>query len=149
MAKPRLLFFQYRPFENTQPFLKTHKESHVKCLRQYFDVVLVQRDADYEALCETHKPDLSLFEAGGNRETGRRLNIARTNCCPQIPKLALHNADAWSNARAGFRSDLDRWGIENYFSICCSEVEHSPDMSDRAFVWPNFIDPEVFHTVER
>ena len=143
--KPRLLFLQYEPSKTTQPFLRAHKDLHVKCLRQFFDVELVQHDADYEALCDKYDPDISLFEAGGNRETGRRLKITRANSRPDIPKIALHNADAWSSDRSGFRSDLDHWDIETYFSICCTEVEHSPEMRDRAFVWANFIDPDVFY----
>ncbi len=62
----------------------------------------------------------------------------------RIPKLALHNANSWSDCRSGFFSDLEHWDVEACFSICTTTVEYMPEIADRMFVWPNFVDPAVY-----
>ena len=121
-----------------------HKNEHVKCLSTFFDVTVVTTDGDYDAICDRLQPDLCLFEAGVNHASCRRLKIANTHRHPEVPKIALHNADGFCNARAGFLSDLDRWGIETFFCISTTAAEHMPQLGDRLFTWPNCIDPTVF-----
>jgi hypothetical protein len=110
LTKPRLLFFQYKYDERLPAFLLMHKQEHVKCLSEFFEVILVREDCDYQQICEMYKPDIALFESGVNHETCQRLEISNTRCYPEIPKLGLHHADAFCNARAGFLSDMDHWG---------------------------------------
>ena len=100
-AKPKLVFFQYRYDERLPAFLLIHKQEHVKCLSQFFDVTVIQEDCDYQQICDTYHPDLALFESGVNHETCQRLAIRNTRAHPDIPKLGLHHADAFCNARAG------------------------------------------------
>ena len=40
---------------------------------------------------------------------------------------------------------MERWGIGTYFSLCVSMAEYCPSIADDLFVWPNFVDPDVFH----
>ncbi len=142
--KPRLVFFQYRYDERLPAFLLLHTLDHVKCLSQFFDVTVIREDCDYDAVCDRYEPAVTLFEAGVNHVTCRRPNIANTGSHARIPKLGLHNADAFCNARAGFLSDMDRWGIETFFAICTTAAEHTPEIADNLFVWPNFVDPELY-----
>lgn len=143
-AKPRLVFFQYRYDEHLPAFLLIHKHEHVKCLSQFFDVIVIQKDCDYRQICDTYHPDLTLFESGVNHETCQRLKIENTRAHPGIPKIGLHHADSFCNARAGFLSDMDHWGIHTFFAISTTAAEHTPEIADNLFYWPVFIDPTLF-----
>ena len=143
-SKPKLLFFQFRYDENVPYFLLIHKQEHVQCLELFFEVILINEDADYRELCEIHEPDLALFETGLQLASAHRLNITNTHAYPDIPKLGFFNADSWANTREGILSDMDHWGIETYFSICVTAPEHTPEVAQNLFVWPNFINPRVF-----
>src|SRR5438105_374073 len=144
-ANPRLLFFQYRYDGRLAPFLLEHKREHVKCLQQFFDVTVIHEDGDYLELCDRHRPDLALFESGVNHETCRRLHIQNVRANAQVPRVGLHHADGFCNARAGFLSDMDLWGIDSFFSIATTAAEHTPEMADNLFTWPVFIDPDIYH----
>jgi tetratricopeptide (TPR) repeat protein len=140
--KPRLVFFQWQ-HDLLPNFLRLHMHQHVKCLSHFFDVILINKNCDYQQICETHEPDLVLFESGYRSSISRRLVITNTSSNPNIPKLGFHNGDAWCDCRVGFISDMDNWGIESYFSICATTAEHTPEIADKLFVWPNFIDSDV------
>lgn len=142
--KPRLLFFQNRYDARLPPFLLTHIQEHVHCLREFFDVTVVRHDCDYVEVCDRYQPDLVLVESGVNHLACRRPRVANTRRNSEIPKLGLHNADAFCNARAGFLSDMDHWGIETFFAIATTAAEHTPEISDRLLYWPVFIDPKVY-----
>ena len=144
-GKPKLVFFQNRYDERLPQFLLIHKKDHVKCLSQFFEVTVIHEDCDYQKVCDTYQPDLVLFESGVNHVTCRRPHISNVNSCPKIPKLGLHNADAFCNARAGFLSDMDHWGIDTFFSIATTAAEHTPEIAENLFIWPNFVDPEIYH----
>jgi hypothetical protein len=143
-AKPRLVFFQYRYDEKLPEFLLIHKRDHVRCLSEFFDVVVVDQDCDYQEICDTHEPDLVLFESGVNHTTCTRLKISNIRACAGVPRAGLHNADAFCNARSGFLSDMDHWGVETFFTITTTAAEHMPDLADHIFAWPNCIDPDVY-----
>ncbi len=117
---------------------------HVRCLSEFFDVTVISRDCDYREMCDTYEPDLALFESGVNHTTCRKLTITNVRSCSAVPKLGLHNADGFCNARAGFLSDMDHWGIESFFTISLTTAEHTPEIADHLFVWPNAVDPEVY-----
>jgi hypothetical protein len=143
-ARPRLLFFQYRYDPRLPAFVVQHARDHVRCLSRFFDVTVVSEDCDYARACETHRADLVLFEGGVNHASCRRPEVTNTRAHASIPKAGLHNADAFCNARAGFLSDMERLGVETYFAISTTAAEHTPEMADRVFSWPNFVDPEVY-----
>ncbi|MBY5773312.1 glycosyltransferase [Rhizobium leguminosarum] len=145
--KPRLVFFQWdhQPNANAAGYLLLHMQQQVKCLATHFDVVVINRDCDYAEICDRYEPDLTLFESGYRSHGSRRIKITNTNTHIAIPKLGLHNADAWCDRRAGFLSDMEQWGIEAYFAIATMTPEYMPAVKENLFVWPNFIDPEVYH----
>ena len=143
-AKPKLVFFQYKYDEHLPEFLLMHKRAHVKCLSEFFDLTLIDEDCDYQQICGKYEPDLALFESGVNHDTCQRLEIKNIRRCPEIPKLGFHNADGFCNARAGFLSDMDHWGIETFFALSITAAEHTPEIANNLFVWPNFVDPEIY-----
>jgi hypothetical protein len=142
--KPRLVFFQSRYDDQLPAFLLLHMQAHVDCLSHFFDVIVVNRDCDYQQVCDEHEPDLALFESGVTASR-HKLKIKNVRANRHIPKLGLHNSDPFCNARAGFLSDMDDWGIDTYFAIATTAAEHTPEIADRLYVWPNFIDPATYH----
>lgn len=145
--KPKLVFFQWdhQPNAEAANYLLLHMQQHVKCLATHFDVVVINHDCDYAEICDRHEPDLALFESGYRSHGSRRIRITNTDARPGVPKLGLHNADPWCDRRAGFLSDMEQWGIETYFSISTMMPEYTPEIAENLFIWPNFIDPEIYH----
>jgi Glycosyl transferases group 1 len=138
-VKPKLAFFRWtRP--GLPRFIQRHLDEQVACLRHHFDVVLVDTDCDYAEVCETHRPDLALFESGVYAGPRR---ITNTSAFPDIPKVGFCNADTYCVTRSVFLSDMERWGVETYFTLSVSMAEYTPEIADRLFVWPNFVDPAV------
>jgi Glycosyl transferases group 1 len=143
MNKPKLVFFQWR-HEGLPKFLQLHMQLHVKCLAEFFEVILINEDCDYQQICDTYQPDLALFESGYRTAISQKIKIKNTSAHPEIPKLGFHNGDAWCDWRTGFISDMEHWGIETFFSICITTAEHTPEIADNLFVWPNFADADTY-----
>ncbi|NHC33844.1 glycosyltransferase [Scytonema millei] len=144
ITKPKLVFFQPKHDQNLPNFTLLHRQQHIKCLSEFFEVILIHEDCDYQQICDKYQPDLTLFENAGNILDCHRLTIKNTHTHPQVPKLGLLNADAWCNSRAVFLSDMERWGIGTFFSISITAAEHTPEIAENLFVWPNFIDAEIY-----
>ena len=144
--KPKLLFFQRKSRTNLPQFLLMHRQHHVKCLSEFFEVVVIQEECDYQEVCEKYDPDLVIFEmlSGAEFVGTHRVTVKNISTSTGPLKVALHNADAWCDARSGFFSDMEHMGIDVAFSICATAVEHAPELSDKLFVWPNFIDSDVY-----
>jgi tetratricopeptide (TPR) repeat protein len=142
-VKPKLVFFTYKYDRQLPDFLLIHHREHIKCLAESFDVTVVDESCDYQYVCDKYEPDLTLFESGLNILTCRRNDIRNTQACPQVPKVGFVNADAWCETRSGTLSEMDQWGVETLFSISVTAAEHAPEIADRLFAMPNFIDPLV------
>jgi hypothetical protein len=138
-AKPRLLFF--RRHGNLPAFIISQLKQHVKCLSIFFDVRLISENGDYKELCERFQPDLTLVESG---VYGSPPHITNRLSCPEVPKLGLLNADAYCPTRSTFLADMERWGIESFFTISVSMPEYLPENTDQLFIWPNFVDPKIY-----
>lgn len=141
--KPILVFFQWN-HAGLPMFLKLHMQLHVKCLSQFFDVILINHNCDYREICDKYQPDLALFESGYRTSISKKITIKNTNAYPEIPKLGLHNGDAWCECRTGFISDMAHWGIDTFFTIGTTTAEHTPEIAENLFVWPNFIDDTIY-----
>ncbi len=138
--RPRLVLFRWlRP--GLPPFISQHLDEHVRCLRHHFDVVVIGEDCDYGEVCERHRPDLAVFESGVYAGPRR---ITGTSSCPDVPKIGFCNADAYCATRSVFLSDMERWGVETFFTLAVAMPEYTPEIADRLFLWPNFVDPGVY-----
>ena len=144
-VKPRLAFFTYRYDPSLPEFLSMHHGEHINCLSQFFDVFVVDQDADYQDICDRIHPDLAVFETGLNLLSCRRPKIKNVRSSRSVPKVALINADAWCETRAGTISEMEQWDVEAAFSISVTAAEHMRSMWDRIFVWPNCVDPQLYH----
>src|ERR1700757_1414209 len=147
--RPKLLFFQYRYDQTLPSFILGHMREHVACLEQFFEVILVNDDCDYEEVCEKYQPDLTLVEGSFTVSQARRPRVTNPRANPRIPKVGFLHSDAFSQGRAGFLSDMECWGIDTYFAISVTAAEHTPAIADRLFVWPNFVDPAIFHDYQQ
>lgn len=143
-SKPRLTFFQSKYDEGLPAFLRIHKQEHIKCLSEFFELTVVNEDCNYQQICDKHQPDLTLFESGVSFPSCKRLTITNTKGYSRIPKLGFLHTDAFCWSRAGSLSDMDHWGIDTFFSIATTASEHTPSIAKNLFVWPNFADAEVY-----
>jgi glycosyl transferase family 1 len=137
---PKLVFFRWTR-AGLPHFIQQHLEEQLRCLRQHFDVVVIDDDCDYGEVCETHRPDMTLFESGVYAGPRR---ITNTSACPEVPKVGFYNGDAYCATRSVFLSDMERWGVETFFTLSVAMAEYTPDIADRLFVWPNFVDADVY-----
>ncbi len=138
--RPKLIFF--RSVRDQMPaFLTAHIAEQSRCLRQFFDVVELPPDCDYDEVCDRQQPDLVMFESGVDSGNRRIRNISAH---PHVPKLGFLHCDAFDVARARFISEMSEWGIETFFTHSVAMGEYTPEIADRLYVWPNFIDPTVF-----
>ncbi|HVU15370.1 MAG TPA: glycosyltransferase [Candidatus Didemnitutus sp.] len=144
LSKPRLVFFQHRNDEKMPDFLLAHRRAHVDCLAHFFEVTVHNSDGDFGEICDRLRPDLTLFECGLNQLSCRKPRITNLQSRPEVPKAALHNADAWCDARAGLLADVEEMGIETFFAISVTSFEHTPELGDGLYVWPNCIDARMF-----
>jgi tetratricopeptide (TPR) repeat protein len=143
-TKPKLIFFQYEYSARLPEFLLIHKREHVACLSEFFDVIVIDKDCDYQQICDQYQPDLTLFESGVPNPACKRLAITNTSTHSHIPKLGFLHADAFCCARAGFLSDMDQWGIETFVAIATSAPEHMSAIANRLFLWPNCVNPGIY-----
>ncbi|PTM97174.1 glycosyltransferase family protein [Mycoplana dimorpha] len=137
---PRLIFF--RSLRTGMPeFLKTHVIEQSRCLGQFFEVIELPPAGDYDEICDRIQPDVVLFESGV--DSGER-QLRNVSAHPQISKLGFLHADAFDSARATFIADMAEWGVETFFTHSVAMGEYTPEIADRLYTWPNFIDPAIF-----
>ncbi|MFN6519079.1 MAG: glycosyltransferase [Nostoc sp. CreGUA01] len=141
IKKPRLVFFQWNN-QGSAKFYNVHKQEHVKCLSEFFEVIVISDESDYQQICDEFQPDIALFETGNASSDKRR--IKNTHSYPEIPKLAFYNGDSYCGFHSAFLSDIEHWGIETVFTISIPFAEYLPEIADNLFIWPNFIDSDVF-----
>jgi hypothetical protein len=143
-GKPNLVFFRPKYGPSVPAFQLTHRDEHARCLAQFFNVTVIDEDCDYVQVCDKHEPAASLFEIGLQPWDTRqpRVNNARRSA---IPRLALINADAWGSTRSRILAEVQAMEFDAVFSICTTTGEHFPELKDRLFYWPNFVDHDVFH----
>lgn len=138
--KPKLVFFRWID-KNSPHYIRLHLEQHIKCLSEFFEVILIDSDCDYKQVCDQYQPDLTLFESG---VYVAERNIKNISAYPEIPKLGFCNADAYCETRSVFLSDMERWNIKTYFTLSVSMAEYIPEIANNLFVWPNFIDSDIY-----
>ena len=142
-SKPRLVFFRWLHPDKAN-YIRLHLDQHVKCLAQFFDVSVITGDSDYGEVCDKYQPDIALFESGiYASEVPRRITNVLSN--PKVPKVGLCNADAMCGTRSLFIADMARWDITTIFGISVSLAEYTPELANRLYVWPNAVDPDLYH----
>ena len=142
--KPRLVLFQYRYDPRLPSFLSMHAREHAKCLSNFFEVTVIDKDCEYQEICERYMPDVVVFESGVPFASCHKPTIANVKSCAHVPKIGLLNADAFGEGRAGFLSDMDHWGIETFFAIATTAAEHIPEIANNLFIWPNAVDADLY-----
>jgi hypothetical protein len=143
-GKPRLLFFQSNPSQKVPEFLRIHQREHVRCLEQFFEVIVINKDCDYARVCDTYEPDLALFELGVNNLMCQRPKLQNVLSNSRIPKLGFLNADAWCETRAGIVSNLEEYGIRTVFSISTTAGAHLEGVDAEVFYLPVFVDLNTY-----
>lgn len=144
MMKPRLVWFR-SVRAGLPPFLSDHLAEQVRTMSRFFDVHVLDALADYDEVCDRLEPDLSLFESGvyvGERQ------IRNTSAHPEVPKVGFLHADAFDASRAAFIADMERWGVNSFFTTSMSMADYTPEIADRLFVWPNTVEASMYMGLE-
>lgn len=143
-AKPRMVYFRW-PLTSYPPYnQRLFERLFVRGLSEHFDLVIVEHDCDYGEICERHQPDVTLFESGNNNYPGPYIRVVNTDRHSQIPKLGFMRADPMCPSRTTFYAEMDRWGIETYFTYVTNAGDYLPEIADRLFYWPFAVDPEIY-----
>ena len=141
-TKPRLLFLRFT-WTTILPFLQRHLDEHVRCLSQFFDVTVIKDPAcDYKQLCETYEPDIAMFESGSYVAKDR--SVSNVSAYPEIPKVGFFHCDAFCHTRKFAILDMAKYEVSTFFSNSLSMGSYTPSIADQLFVWPNFVDPELY-----
>lgn len=142
IVKPKLVFFQWID-PDVANFYNLHKLHQILCLSEFFEVIVIRKECDYGEICDRYQPDLTLFESGIAAAPCHRL-IKNTSAYPEIPKLGFYHGDSFCGCRAAFLSDMEHWGIDIFFTISISLAEYMPEIAEKIFFWPNFIDSGIY-----
>lgn len=144
LVKPKLIFFQGK-LDGVATFLEVHKLAQVKCLSHFFEVIVISDPCDYQQVCDSYQPDITLFESGivaGENDSCRR--VINTDVYPEIPKIGFYNGDPFCGWRSTFLSEMDHWGLKTIFSLSVPLAEYIPEITENLFFWPNSIDDELY-----
>lgn len=144
VRRPKMVYVHYDYGTSCSRFLVAHKDEHIRCLSEFFDVATVSEDCDVGRVCDLHSPDVLAFELGLQIASARRPAVRNIAANRAIPRIGILNADVWGGTRALILSEIARLDVDAVFSICGTALEHLPGLRDKLFVWPNFIDPDVF-----
>jgi hypothetical protein len=143
-AKPKLLYFRPRYGPTIPEFLRIHRDEHLKCLSQFFDLVVIEDDCDLHEACDNHEPAACLTEIGLQLWDARQPRITNLARSAGVPIIALVNADPWGQTRSRINAEVQLHEFDAVFSTCTTAGEHFPHIHNKLFYWPNFIDADVF-----
>ncbi|WP_147819500.1 glycosyltransferase [Salidesulfovibrio onnuriiensis] len=136
VKKKKIVFFRWRYSDLCADFVLANKRLTEQALKPFFEVVALDQDCDFSEVVETHEPDLVMFESGSGTLPFWRPKITNTNAYPEIPRIGLLESDPHSGSRSVFMTDMDRLGIETFFTRATSMGEYFPAIADRLFIWP-------------
>ena len=139
--RPTLVFFRWTK-PGLAPFLAQHLDAQTRTLGHFFRVKVIDYDCDYGQVCDEFEPALTVFESGVYSGARR---ITNTSSRHDIPKLGFLHSDAYDISRSVFLSDMARWDVDQFFTTSVVMADYTPEIADRMFVWPNAVDPLVFH----
>ena len=123
------------------PYIRAQLDEQVRCLELSFEVRTVGGPCDFGRECDLFEPDLAVFDLGVY--AGKRI-LRNLHAHPGLPRLGFLNADAYCPTRTVFVADMDRWGVEDFFTVSVAMAEYFPAVADRMFVWANCIDRAQF-----
>jgi tetratricopeptide (TPR) repeat protein len=144
-SKPRMIYFRWS-MENYPEYAKRlFDRAILDGLTEFFEVVTIGENCDYSEVCGRYRPDIVLFESGNNGYQDPPLRITNTKAFPEIPKIGLLRSDTFCASRTIFLSDMDRWGVETFFTYQTATAEYLPEISDQVFIWPFFVNTDIYY----
>src|SRR6478752_1472457 len=87
VERPRLVFFGVKYGKDVPAFVRKLREDHLRCLEQWFEIVSIGEDCDYQRICDRHEPALSLFESGVNQTGCERLRVSNIRGYDHVPRV--------------------------------------------------------------
>jgi len=145
MNKPKLLYFLARPQGYAVNSIEGTVDRLLRGFQEFFEVRVISEDADYDQACETHQPDITVFDCG-DEAPGSRLTITNTQTHPHVPRVGIMKGDSHSCSRVRCQREIEMWGLEALFTQGDLSLKESlPAIRHMIFDYPFYINPEVFH----
>jgi len=142
--KPKLLYFRW-PLDRAPQFVKAlFDRIFIDGLSIHFDLEVVSDSGDYGEICDRLSPDICMFESGTNGLLAPEFQITNTSAHPNIPKIGFLRADPMCNSRVAFFVDMERWGIDTFFTYVTASEEYTPELGSQMFYWPFAIAPQIY-----
>ncbi len=140
-ARPVLLLVRH-PLTGSE-LQKLWEDAYYKAFRNHFDIVVTEEDCDLDALCDQARPDLIVFR-GAYSALHRRIAVKNPLSHGSIPRVGLYFGDGFCPTRPAFFHDMERWGVDTYFTQTFYFSENTPEIADRTFVLPQAFDEDLF-----
>jgi len=142
--KPKMIYFQANPSGYAPVNFEATVLRPLKCFREFFEVVLIDRNCDYDEVCQTHEPDIAIFDCG-DEAPGSRLSITNMNTNRSVPRIGFMKGDAWSSSRIQCLYQIEDWDLEAVFEQGDLALkEYLPDLSDMIYYFPYFVDTDLY-----
>ena len=140
-AKPILLLVRH-PLTGGE-LQRLWEEAYYKAFRIHFNVFVSEEDCDLDALCDQARPDLIVFR-GAYSALHRRIAVKNPLAHASVPRVGLYFGDGFCPTRPAFFHDMERWGVDTYFTQTFYLSENTPEIADRTFVLPQTFDEDLF-----
>ena len=142
-SKPKLIYFMPPAASYPTTQIDSMVNWVIRGLSEFFELVVIDKDCDYAEVCETHRPDMAMFSFGVEMLPSR-IRVTNTSAFPDVPKIGHMRIDSFSPNRSVFLSDMDRVGVETFFTGNNAMAEYTPEIANQLFYWPGFVDPSLF-----
>lgn len=143
--KKRLLFFRWRYDSRAcAPFVLANKRLTEKGLAPFFEVRTVDYDCDLAREADDFEPELIMFESGSPTLPFSRPEVRNVRARPEIPRIGLLESDPHAGCRSVFAADMDRLGIDTFFTRATSMGDYFPEIAPQTFLWPWHLDETIY-----
>ncbi len=127
------------------PFLLRIAGEMVEALNLHCDVTVIDRDFDFDEVCDVVQPDFVLFDVV-KWPMPFRPQITNPRAHPAIPRALVLNVDPHEPLRPLIFETLDDYGIDTIFDRATMCREHMPELAAKTcFSVPQFVDRAIFH----
>lgn len=141
---PKVLYITWPPERYPENNVEPCVTRFQRGLESFFDVIRIDRAADFAELCNRYCPDLIVVEDGAEAGPCLRPEIKNKDAHPEIPRVGLLTCDPFSPARPVFLAEMAEWRINTFFVFSILTGVYTPTVRGQLFYWPQFVDDSLF-----
>jgi len=145
MTKPKAIYFEGDNRGVHERMRLAYLLPFRKLIEKDFEVKIIEGDADFAHEIEAHQAELAIFSSGIETEANVRAPVLSNLLShPEIPRVGLMINDLYGISRLrGFRH-LAACGCEAYFGVYNFAQNGIPELADRSFMIPFWLNEEIF-----